>query len=296
MRLLLIPSRNYDSLLKNDDLCIQSRDFVATWNDGLWQYSTTFDTASLQAGAEAAPQTLLVFDGIRMGAMVALNGHPLGNATDQFIRYIYPVGSLLKPAGGLNTLTVTFGASLGIDCEGRWTRSNMIDWAPVMPTTDAFQKRSTFGFGIWKSVYLLPMGDAAITQLVSHTYYAGGHPTIFLTDKTHKGFDVNVTAELYLATAATTGTLTVLGSWPGAHAVSSKLIAGASHATVTLPAAQTLQARLWQPNGYGEQVRYDLTATFTPDGVSQWGAAAATAAAAAAAVASRKIGFRSDLY
>ena len=80
----------------------------------------------------------------------------------------------------------------------------MIDWAPRMPTTDPFEKRSTFGFGIWKSVYLLPVASAAITQLVSHTYYAGGHPTTFLTDTTHKGFDVNVTAELYLASAGTT--------------------------------------------------------------------------------------------
>ena len=58
----------------------------------------------------------------------------------------------------------------------------------------------------------------------------------------------------------------MLGSWPGAQAVSAKLTAGSSHVTVTLPAAQTLQARLWQPNGHGEQIRYDLTATFTPDG------------------------------
>ena len=128
-------------------------------------------------------------------------------------------------------------------------------------------------------MYLVPVPSSAIAQLVSHTFYAGGHPTSILSDTTHKGFDVNVTAELIHATS---GTLTVLGSWPGAAAVSAMVEGGASRVTVSLPAAQTLQARLWQPNGHGEQVRYNLSATFTPD----------APAGAAAVVASRMIGFR----
>jgi beta-galactosidase/beta-glucuronidase len=139
--------------------------------------------------------------------------------------------------------------------------------------------RDTFGFGIWKSVYLVPVASVAIAQLVSHTYYAGGHPTSILSDTSHRGFDVNVTAELIYATS---GTLTVLGSWPGAVPVSAKLGAGSSRVTVSLPAAQTLQARLWQPNGHGEQVRYSLSATFNPDAL----------AGTAPVVASRMIGFR----
>ena len=141
---------------------------------------------------------------------------------------------------------------LGIDCQGRWTRSNDIDWAPRMPTSDPFTGRSTFGFGIWKSVYVLPVahGSAAITQLISHTFYAGGHPTTMLTDSAHKGFVVNVTAELWSATASS-GTLSILGGWPGAAAVSTKVSAGEDRVTVTLPASQTLGARLWQPHGHG---------------------------------------------
>lgn len=73
-----------------------------------------------------------------------------------------------------------------------------------------------------------------------------------LMDTSHKGFDVNVTAELFAATVA--GTLSVLGGWPGAVAVSTKVGAGSTRATVTLPASQTLGARLWQPHGHGEQV------------------------------------------
>jgi hypothetical protein len=107
-----------------------------------------------------------------------------------------------------------------------------------------------------------------------------------LTDSTHKGFDVNVTAELWAATAGgTAGSLSVLGGWPGAVAVSTKVVAGSTRATVSLPASQTLGARLWQPNGHGEQVRYNLTATFTPSTPS-------ASSAAAPSVATRLIGFR----
>jgi len=102
------------------------------------------------------------------------------------------------------------------------------------------------------------------------------------TDIAHKGF-VNVTAELWAATAGgVAGSLSVLGGWPGAVAVSTKVVAGSTRATVTLPASQTLGARLRQPNGHGEQVRYSLTATFTPSASS----------AAAPSVATRLIGFR----
>jgi beta-mannosidase len=256
--------------------------FVAAWNTGLWTYRKSFASPAAVVASGAA---LLVFDGIRMGAMISLNGHQLGNASDQFLRYTFPVGPLLKPAGQPNELSVVFGAELGIDCQGRWTRSNQIDWAPRMPTSDPFTKRSTFGFGIWKSVYLLPVarGGAAITQLISHTFYAGGHPVTMLTDGTHKGFDVNVTAEFWTSPSAAgpAGRLTVLGGWPGAQPLSTTVGAGSAHATVTLPAAQTLAARLWHPNGHGEQVRYNLTATFTPD-----------AAGVAPSVATRLIGFR----
>ena len=237
--------------------------FVASWNVGTWTYRKSFNSPAAASGAAA----LLVFDGIRMGAMISLNGQPLGNASDQFLRYDFPVGPLLKPTGQQNELVVVFGAELGIDCQGRWTRSNQIDWAPRMPTTDSFTKRSTFGFGIWKSVYVLPVpkGSAAITQLISHTFYAGGHPTSMLTDDSHKGFNVNVTVELWGPTSqSTVGTLSVHGGWPGAVPVSTKVLAGSVRATVTLPASQTLGARLWQPNGHGEQVRYNLTAMFTP--------------------------------
>ena len=56
-----------------------------------WAFSTTFDYEA-GAGAEGgAAATLLVFEGIKMGATIVLNGVVLGNTTDQFVRYEYPV-------------------------------------------------------------------------------------------------------------------------------------------------------------------------------------------------------------
>ena len=128
-------------------------------------------------------------------------------------------------------------------------------------------------------------------QLISHTFYAGGHPTTMLTDSSHKGFDINVTAELWASptAGATAGTVTVRGDWPGAVAVSTKVSAGATRVAVTIPASQTLGARLWQPNGHGEQVLYNLTATFTPAAAA---ASGGFTTVVASSVATRRIGFR----
>ena len=146
----------------------------------------------------------------------------------------------------------------------------------------ALRCRATFGFGIGRSVYLLPLpaGSAAITQFVPHTFYTGGHPTRLLNDTTHAGFEVRCQIDLHAAVAGS-GTVSVLGSWPGAARQSKRvsLPAGASSVALVLDAAQTKAARLWHPNGQGDQVLYNITATFAPD-------------AGPVATTSRRLGFR----
>lgn len=60
--------------------------------------------------------TLLVFDGIKMGANITVNGQPVGIAVDQFLRYQYDVARFLK--AGTNELSVTF--DFDIDVNGRF--------------------------------------------------------------------------------------------------------------------------------------------------------------------------------
>ena len=169
--------------------------FIAAWNDGSWRYSKRFDSPA--TADPPGTETLLCFDGVLMGATLEPNGEPLtttispllGNvsgATDQFLRYTFPVGHLLRPTG--NVLTATFGVEENDHpgtSGGRFTFSTSIDWAPQMLTHDR-RGRSTFGFGLWKSVYLLPLPHKiALTHLVPLTFYSGGHPTSRLSDTDH---------------------------------------------------------------------------------------------------------------
>lgn len=60
-----------------------------------------------------------MFDGIKMGAEIFLNGQSLGIVNDQFLRYNFSVQNLLVSSGN-NTLQVTFPANYAIDTDGRF--------------------------------------------------------------------------------------------------------------------------------------------------------------------------------
>ena len=117
--------------------------------------------------------------------------------------------------------------------------------AVVNNSAQNITRRETFGFGIWKSVYLVPLSvhtgkhdskvpttantghqtpstikltrtsssstlgaTAAIMQFVPHTFYAGGHPIRILSDDEHAGFEVRSRVVLW-APAPTNGTVTI---------------------------------------------------------------------------------------
>ena len=96
------------------------------------------------SGSSSRPScdVFLVFDGVKMGARIALNGHVLGEITDQFLRYRYSVGHLLhfNTNGNnnnnhvkTNTLTVTFDRT--IDTGGRFMAcTGGYDWGPWSTT------------------------------------------------------------------------------------------------------------------------------------------------------------------
>ena len=56
-----------------------------------------------------------------MGAIIELNGQRLGNASNQFLRYVFEVSPVLRSSG--NVLNVTFGMELGVKTHGRYTKS-----------------------------------------------------------------------------------------------------------------------------------------------------------------------------
>ena len=89
---------------------------------------------------------LLVFDGVKMGAKIALNGKELGEVNDQFLRYAFPldVADLVSTAdsGATHELTVAFDTS--IDCGGRWMAcTGGWDWAPCVCPLPVQQRYSS---------------------------------------------------------------------------------------------------------------------------------------------------------
>jgi len=62
----------------------------------------------------------LVVEGIKMGATIQVNGIPIGNVTDQFLRYIFPLSESMLHIGlsGTNALSIMFDPE--IDTGGRF--------------------------------------------------------------------------------------------------------------------------------------------------------------------------------
>ena len=156
-----------------------------------------------------------------------------------------------------------------------------LQWAPYAAS---YQKTATgattFSKGISKSVDLVsvPVGGAAITHVVPQSFYNGAYPTAPLTDATHGGFTLKVRLHMW-APAAVSGMVTVAGAFGSIGPTPVSLPAGDSNATVSI--AVPTGTRLWWPNEIGEQVLYDINASFT-----------ANAGGLAPAAASRRIGFR----
>jgi beta-galactosidase/beta-glucuronidase len=156
------------------------------------------------------------------------------------------------------------------------------DWAPYTNTKQ--DGIPTFTKGIWKSVSLVQVGAAAITDVVPQIIYAGEYPVTPLTDTTHGGFDVSVRVHTWAA-KPTKGSLTITGGWGGAPVTQQvSVAAGNTSTTVKLPTAKNV--KLWWPAGHGAQPLYNLSVVFTPSGQQ------AETAAAAAVSAERRVGFR----
>ena len=149
------------------------RDDAGTWFRK-WRYSTTFALAPAEAERlRGGAEVFAVFDGIKMGATIELDGHAVGVATDQWLRYSFPISKLLRP-GATHELSVTFDNALDthgryMGCSGGW------DWAPMsiewMVTPD---RSPTFSFGIWKSVSLLTVSSTSIAHIAPRVFAAGG--------------------------------------------------------------------------------------------------------------------------
>eukprot|EP01046_Picozoa_sp_COSAG06_P002943 COSAG06_NODE_108_length_23594_cov_43.013450_12_plen_1117_part_00 len=268
---------------------------ASIWDSYTWTYSTAFTMAAdrLDRIRAAGGSHLLIFDGVKMGANIKLNGKVVGQTTDQFLRYEFPLdGTLLQAGVGANTLTVEFDPS--IDCQGRWMAcTGGWDWAPYT-NTKSFGK-ATFSKGVWRSVYIAEVTAVAIKHVVPQITYLGEYPTAPLSEGTHGGFKVDVKVHLWGAAKSSTGTLKVTGSWGQTASTQVTVPAGDFVSNVTINAAAA-DIKLWWPAGHGAQPLYNVTVTFEPTSSSSRAllsaTASASASASAAVSATRRIGFR----
>lgn len=273
--------------------------YATIWADNTWTYSTEFTLSAedIQSIETSANQVFVVFDGIKMPSTVMVNGLPLGNTTDQFLRYNFSIaqahrdsGNTLLRSTGTNVLSVVFDPTRN-DSEGRFAAdSGGWDWAPYSlnfsmgygasgPTPARYLTK-----GIYKSVYLVTVSTAAITHFVPHVYYNGVYPTAPLTDNNNGGFTVVLRTYLWSA-GAVTGTVSVTGSWSGAPTANTPVSLNAGENSVVLNlTANAGSFSLWWPNGLGAQPLYTVSTTFTPTG------------SATGLTTIRQIGFRFAVY
>jgi len=264
----------------------------SVWGGRTWTYTATFTPPQSLSDAETI---LLVFDGVKMGATVSLNGKVLGTITDQFLRVKYNVVNELM-LGKTNTLALVFDLDIFVNgrfmaCSGGW------DWAPYAKTYNRWGTK-VFTLGIWKDVYLVPVVSkaAAIMHVVPAITYTGAYPTEPLTTTTAAPFHVNVTLHTWAA-KATTAQLTASGTWSSSHQVASTVTIPAGEATVSI-AMMAKGVELWWPNGFGQQPLYNIKTSLafigsSPSMDTESRTSSHPAAAEISSVsATRQVGFR----
>ena len=91
----------------------------AAWTARKWSYLTNFTTTAAAAAAAAGGDVyMVVFDGVKMGATISVNGQTIGVTTDQFLRYSFEVNASVLGGGTSHTLKVAFDPTIA--CGGRW--------------------------------------------------------------------------------------------------------------------------------------------------------------------------------
>lgn len=257
------------------------------WDRTSWNYSVTFAlspllSAGLTAGTAAA--TALVLESVKLVGDVYVNGVYLGFVADQFLRYSFPVQSLLSPAG-LNSLSIVISNSTDPRLtEGRITGAGGgWDWGPIRVldyrenrVVQAAADDASMSRGLVRSLYLLQTNTGAlvINQTVPLVFYQGPYPSAPLTDETAGPFLVSVTAYLSNPNSAPLLNLpiTVQGSWGGGSNSTTipSLPVGDSKVTVLLTVPAGMVQLWWTADTTpasrrgSPQPLYTVTVTVTP--------------------------------
>ena len=236
---------------------------ASLWNNNTFTYTTNLTLSAAQMALLSSPgagDVWLVFDGIKMGANITVNGVQVGQSRAQFLRLNFSLAAIASSLHeGANTLQVIFDPHISVhglfmQCTGGW------DWAPVSQSTTLDSDRlGTYSRGIWKSVYLVTFTSVAVTDMTVHTIYLGPHPTTPLLPHQHRPFDLTTTVHLF-APSALSYTLTLHGEWQEKPLTVSTVSVqkGVSSLTLTVEVLAS-DIDLWWPNGFGDPTLYRVS-------------------------------------
>ncbi len=215
-----------------------------------WQFERTFDV-----GARGDGRWVLVFEGLNNFARVYVNGQLAGETANAMIAHEMDVTDLLR-YDGENHIAVRVRSALN---EARNT-----DF-PAMLRNDEFavlrMPPSSFGWdimgrflsaGMWRGVFLKALPPTRIAE----TYYATTHIT-------PHGAELSVKYRWHTDAKVLDGFAIRVAGVCGEHrfekTVPAPFVSGTLH--VDVPGA-----KLWWPNGYGEQPLYEVTMSLLYDG------------------------------
>ena len=120
---------------------------ASLWNDHIWTYNRTHSVPAERVASLRDPSRsddlLLVFDGIKMGADIYVNGVWIARSIAQFERHVFSFRQLLANKttsgalqAGANTISVVFDPAINTElfmqCTGGW------DWAQFYARTHTY--------------------------------------------------------------------------------------------------------------------------------------------------------------
>ncbi|GAF88871.1 unnamed protein product, partial [marine sediment metagenome] len=197
-------------------------------------------------------------DGLDTLAEVKLNGEVLGVADNQFRRWRWEVGVLLR--GGDNTLEILFSSPVA-DIAAQQSRRRMNSVSQTMDGAPHLRKAPCqFGWdwgpklpsiGIWKDVRLEGRSVARMEDVHLRQVHGDGVVTVRADVRVEAWSDGELDVALTVSAPDKTRT----------YEAESKIDGGKA----TL-AVQVDDPLLWWPNGYGEQNLYDVTVAIRADG------------------------------
>ena len=205
---------------------------------------------------------LLNFNGINWKADIYLNGKQAGHIDGAFIRGKFDVTDLIQP--GTNTLAVRIirnafpgsikeqtalstdsnGGILGAD-DPTFHATVGWDWIPTVRGRD---------IGIWNDVYLSAVGNVTIEDPFVRSEVESEKKATVFVETTVKN------------RSAKESSGKVEGSFGDIAFSQNVTLAPGEEKTVTFPAIELNNPKLWWPAGYGEQNLYDVCINYTENG------------------------------